>query len=238
MPPPVPRSPRVPVKVTIGQLWNWLQQGVSVKDALFFVFSTVGLGGFALALFQNWQALPVVPRTLIATSFVGFSMLAMSGLLNIVRRTIDRAWRLNVHVGRFSAGLENQEESRDYFILGDLCHFSSITVGGLEITNRTAEDMSIDCSIRLSLKSRSVFGKMFFHVGEHHLQEKWRQHFTDGCIPVPGHKTVEVSKVFGLKDTDVLVIGGLKNLSDNDAHLLILTDRVTDRTRMVPFGLV
>ncbi len=145
---------------------------------------------------------------------------------------------LNVRVNRFTAVLRDEQESKGYFWVQEI-DYRAITILGLEITNKTSEGMSIECALRLALKSKSVRDRLYIEPGEHPLQEGYAGIFQYGVVNVPAHMTTtDLNKVFGIAAYQVSEMRGLQNLAEGEDHQLILTDRVSDRTHKVQFKLL
>jgi hypothetical protein len=228
----------VQLKAKLNRIKPYYERIRSWQEGAFLVATTLGVGGFLLGLWTQWSRFALFPKAVIAIGVAILTLLVVDTVIVFIR-WVFRPEPLDVHVNDFTAVSRDEEESRKY-LRPDFDHYERvITILGLEITNRTSQGMSIECALRLSLKAKSIRGRSTTTLQESHgLNERFVGVFHEGYIPIPAYATETVQKIFALAGFQLTEILGTQNLSDQDDHALILTDRVSQLTREVRFKLL
>lgn len=226
------------VRLWFTRLSEWIGHALTWRELVTVLSGVLGLLGIARALWDWWLALDVAPQVLIGTGFLGLSVVVASGLWSIGLRFYDRVVRLDVHVNDFTAALRDSEESKKYFREDDVLKCTALTLLGIEITNRSSQNMSLDGTVRLALKNKSALGERFIDARTALLHGRAAEIYQSCPIPVPGHQTVEVRLVFAIWETDMMIIGGPQAIEEGGVHRLTLMDRVSSRKREVPFRML
>lgn len=191
----------------------------------------IGVGGFLIAgwIERWWRGFHTVPLEMLCEK-----VQALEVERNKLTREVHELKHpppLEVHVNDFCAYMWDEEESKRYFAdrapSGRFFAFLS-----LEITNRSAQSMSIDCRARLLLKdkSRSIHRADYYDLHVTLLDEAHKENFHDDPIAISPHETVETQKAFCLWHWELTAIGGADNIGNDAKHVLNLTDRVTGRS--------
>src|ERR1043166_2648883 len=144
---------------------------------------------------------------------------------------------LDLHVAPIHAYLDDDCKSQYGLEPIGVGHLLTINVS---LTNRSAQDMSLDYKASLLLVERSLLDRSSVELLELMVElmvEDRKGQFHFGVLDVPAHKTVSVNMGFLLSKYRVLEVRGIRNIA-GDGHTLTLLDRVSNRNRKVTFGLL